>query len=89
MLERIKTVNLARSYINGDTTVTALKDISLTITDGEFVSIIGTSGSGKTTLMQLLGCLDTPTSGDYFIEETNVEEELLNKQFCNLELLKT
>ena len=72
MLERIKTVNLARSYINGDTTVTALKDISLTITDGEFVSIIGTSGSGKTTLMQLLGCLDTPTSGDYFIEETNV-----------------
>jgi putative ABC transport system ATP-binding protein len=71
-MERIKTVNLARSYTNGDTTVTALKDVSLTINDGEFVAITGTSGSGKTTLMQLLGCLDTPTSGDYFIDNVNV-----------------
>lgn len=72
MQERIKTVNLSRSYVNGDTTVIALKDISLTINDGEFVSIIGTSGSGKTTLMHLLGCLDVPTGGDYFIDGVNV-----------------
>lgn len=70
--ERIRTVNLAREYKNGDIVVNALKSISLTINDGEFVSIIGTSGSGKTTLMHLLGCLDTPSSGDYFIDGLNV-----------------
>jgi putative ABC transport system ATP-binding protein len=71
-MERIKTVNLKRSYMNGDTVVEALKEISLTINDGEFVAITGTSGSGKTTLMHLLGCLDTPSSGDYFIDGVNV-----------------
>lgn len=72
MPECIKTVNLARSYVNGDTEVIALKEVSLTINHGEFVAITGTSGSGKTTLMHLLGCLDIPTSGDYFIDGTNV-----------------
>ena len=71
-MERIKTVNLSRSYVNGDTTVQALKEISLTINDGDFVAIIGTSGSGKTTLMHLLGCLDSPTSGELLIDGVNV-----------------
>ncbi|MBM3894352.1 ABC transporter ATP-binding protein [Candidatus Dependentiae bacterium] len=71
-MERIKTIKLARAYTNGDTTVHALKEVSLSIHDGEFVAITGTSGSGKTTLMQLLGCLDIPTSGDYFIDGINV-----------------
>lgn len=72
MLERIRTVNLSRKYVNGDAEVIALKDVSLTINDGEFIAITGTSGSGKTTLMQLLGCLDIPSGGDYFIENVNV-----------------
>ena len=73
-MERIKTVKLARSYINGDTTVMALKGVDLSINDGEFIAITGTSGSGKTTLMHLLGCLDTPTSGDHFIDGVNVSQ---------------
>ena len=73
-MERIKTVKLARSYVNGDTTVMALKEVTLSITDGEFIAITGTSGSGKTTLMHLLGCLDTPSSGDYFIDGVNVSQ---------------
>ncbi len=73
-VERIKTVKLSRSYVNGDTTVTALKEISLSINDGEFIAITGTSGSGKTTLMHLLGCLDVPSSGDHFIDTINVAQ---------------
>lgn len=73
-VERIKTVKLSRSYVNGDTTVTALKEISLSINDGEFIAITGTSGSGKTTLMHLLGCLDVPSSGDHFIDNINVAQ---------------
>lgn len=73
-MERIKTVKLTRSYINGDTTVMALKGVDLSINDGEFIAITGTSGSGKTTLMHLLGCLDTPSSGDHFIDGINVSQ---------------
>jgi len=73
-MERIKTVKLARSYVNGDTTVTALKSVDLSINDGEFIAITGTSGSGKTTLMHLLGCLDVPSSGDHFIDGVNVAQ---------------
>lgn len=73
-MERIKTVKLARSYVNGDTTVMALKGVDLSINDGEFIAITGTSGSGKTTLMHLLGCLDVPSSGDHFIDGVNVAQ---------------
>jgi putative ABC transport system ATP-binding protein len=68
----LSATTLRREYKNGDTTVIALNNISFTVQAGEFVAIIGTSGSGKTTLMHLIGCLDTPTSGDFFIDGINV-----------------
>ena len=57
--------NLSRHYQMGPTTVKAIDDISLSIGSGEFVSIVGPSGSGKSTLMNIIGCLDSPTSGKY------------------------
>lgn len=57
--------NLSRHYQMGPTTVKAIDDISLNISSGEFVSIVGPSGSGKSTLMNIIGCLDSPTSGKY------------------------
>lgn len=57
--------NVSRRFTAGEQTVTALDSVSLTLAAGEMVAIIGTSGSGKSTLMNLLGCLDRPTGGDY------------------------
>ncbi len=64
--------NLSKKYEMGDQEVLALNDISLTINRNEYVAIMGPSGSGKSTLMNILGCLDTPTSGDYLFNKTNV-----------------
>ena len=61
----IKIENLSRHYQMGPTTVKAIDDLSLTIGKSEFVSIIGPSGSGKSTLMNIIGCLDSPTTGKY------------------------
>lgn len=61
----IELQNVSRRYTNGGQTLTVLDNISLTISAGEFVAITGSSGSGKSTLMNILGCLDTPDSGDY------------------------
>lgn len=64
--------NIKRDFIVGEETVHALRDISFTITEGEFVTIMGTSGSGKSTLLNTLGCLDTPTSGEYLLDSIPV-----------------
>jgi putative ABC transport system ATP-binding protein len=69
--EVIKTVNLTKTYKVGEIEVPALKALNLTITKGEFVAIMGASGSGKSTLMNLLGCLDVPSGGDYLLDGIN------------------
>lgn len=66
--EIIRIENLKRYFKVGNETVKALRGVSFTIYEGEFVTIMGTSGSGKSTLLNTLGCLDTPTSGDYFLD---------------------
>lgn len=66
--EIIKIENLKRYFKVGDETVKALRGVSFTIHEGEFVTIMGTSGSGKSTLLNTLGCLDTPTSGEYYLD---------------------
>ena len=69
--EIIKIENLNRFFKVGDETVKALRGVSFTIYEGEFVTIMGTSGSGKSTLLNSLGCLDTPTSGNYYLDGVN------------------
>ena len=68
----IELQNVKRKFIVGDEVVRALRGVSFTINEGEFVTIMGTSGSGKSTLLNTLGCLDTPTSGEYILDGTPV-----------------
>ena len=68
----IHTENLTRTYIVGHSTVNALRRVNLEVESGEFVALMGASGSGKSTMMHLLGCLDTPSAGRYFLEERDV-----------------
>jgi putative ABC transport system ATP-binding protein len=70
----IRLQNISRLYQMGSETIHALRDISLSVDRGEYVAIMGPSGSGKSTLMNLLGCLDTSTSGAYELNGTNVSE---------------
>ena len=69
----IQTDRITKTYISGTNEVHALSNVDLTVTRGEFVAIMGTSGSGKSTLMNLLGCLDTPTSGSYTLDGVRVD----------------
>ena len=68
----VKLVDIVRSFKMGDTEVHALQGVSVTVERGEFVAIMGSSGSGKSTMMNLIGCLDRPTSGQYFFEGRDV-----------------
>jgi len=66
--------NLKREFKMGSETVRALKGVSFTVEEGEFVTIMGSSGSGKTTLLNILGCLDKPTDGDYLLDAVNIKK---------------
>jgi putative ABC transport system ATP-binding protein len=68
----IRTIGLTREYHMGRSQVHALQGIHLTIAPGEFIALMGPSGCGKSTLLHLLGCLDTPTSGKYFLEGRDI-----------------
>lgn len=70
----IKIRDIGRKYVIGAETIHALKSVSLDINKGEFVALMGPSGSGKSTLMNILGCLDTPTRGEYILNGINVSE---------------
>ena len=72
MKEIIKLENIKRNFIVGDEVVHALRGVSFTIYEGEFVTIMGASGSGKSTLLNTLGCLDTPTSREYYLDGVSV-----------------
>jgi putative ABC transport system ATP-binding protein len=78
----IEIQNVTKTYKSGDNETTALKGVSFTVKDGEFVAIMGPSGSGKSTLMHIIGALDNPTSGKYLLDGRDVstmsEEELGN-----------
>tara|TARA_B100000886_G_scaffold338850_1_gene302678 strand:- start:1461 stop:2156 length:696 start_codon:yes stop_codon:yes gene_type:complete len=68
----IKIENIARHFYVGNETIKALKKIDVSIEKNEFVALMGQSGSGKSTLMNIIGCLDTPTNGNYFLADKNV-----------------
>ena len=89
---------ITKEYIMGDNKLLALNEVDVSIKEGEFVSIMGSSGSGKSTLMNIIGCLDVPTSGDYYFRNKNISNynsnmlaELRNKDigfiFQNFNLL--
>ena len=77
----IEAVKVNRSFVNGKETARVLKDIDLTVKEGEFISIMGPSGSGKSTLLYLLGGLDMPTQGSVSINGTDLSK-LKDKKLC-------
>ena len=86
----IKITNIKRDFVLGNEIVCVLKGIDLEINKGEYVALMGPSGSGKSTLMNLLGCLDTPTSGNYILNGKDVSQMSDNElaEMENLSILK-
>lgn len=70
----IRTEHISKVYVMGTEAVHALRDISITIKEGEYVALMGPSGSGKSTLMNMIGCLDTPSGGQYFLDGQDVSQ---------------
>ncbi len=79
----IQLKNISKQYTLGDVITNALNNVSLTISDGEFVAVMGASGSGKSTLLNIIGCMDTPTGGEYFLDGRNVSE-LNSRELSNI-----
>ncbi|MDG5814988.1 ABC transporter ATP-binding protein [Chitinispirillales bacterium ANBcel5] len=75
----IQTIDLCKSYMLGKTSVAVLKDINLTVQQGDYTAIMGQSGAGKSTLLNILGCLDVPSSGQYLINGESVSSLKQNK----------
>lgn len=73
-MQIIQTTNISRRYVMGDEVIQALKDVTISVNKGEYVAFMGPSGSGKSTLMNIIGCLDTPTSGRYILNNQDVSE---------------
>jgi putative ABC transport system ATP-binding protein len=71
-MEILKTINLCKTYGTGEAKVEALKDVNISINEGEFIAIVGPSGSGKSTLLHLLGGIDKPSSGEVIINSQNI-----------------
>ena len=82
-MDLIKLNNLSKTYQIGQNKVDALKNVDLTIQNGEFVAIMGPSGSGKSTLMNLLGCLDKPSTGEYILDK-NIVSKLDNNELAEI-----
>jgi len=74
MTKIIETINISKRYVMGEEVIDALKDISISVNKGEYVAFMGPSGSGKSTLMNIVGCLDTPSSGKYILNNQDVSK---------------
>lgn len=79
MKKIIETTNIQKTYRMGTEEVRALKSVSITVNKGEYVAFMGPSGSGKSTLMNIIGCLDTPTSGSYVLNNKDVSDMTENE----------
>jgi putative ABC transport system ATP-binding protein len=75
MTEILSMKNIVKEYQMGDEVSTVLKGINLSVESGEFIAILGPSGSGKSTLMNIIGCLDTPTSGEYYLSGKKIADQ--------------
>lgn len=73
-MKLIEAKDIVKTYVMGESQITALDNVSIAIEEGEFIAITGSSGSGKSTLMHLLGCLDTPNTGSYFLDNIDVSQ---------------
>lgn len=74
MTKIIETINISKRYVMGEEVIDALKDINISVNKGEYVAFMGPSGSGKSTLMNIVGCLDTPSTGKYILNNQDVSE---------------
>lgn len=73
--EILRMEKIVKQYVMGEEVSTVLKGIDLTVNEGEFLAVLGPSGSGKSTLMNIIGCLDTPTSGDYYLSGRHISNQ--------------